>query len=72
MTGYFEQGYELYRQEPGLMLIEVYHRAPPDWARTDQEAFVMGYIAMRRHQPAQTGVSALMCDEREQEAQSDD
>lgn len=45
---YFEQGYELYKQEPDLMLIEVYHRAPPDWSRADQEAFLMGYIAMRR------------------------
>lgn len=48
MTDPFEQGYELFKQEPDLMLVEVWHRVPSDWSRADQEAFLMGYIAMRR------------------------
>lgn len=70
MTDAFESGYELSRQEPDLLLIEVWRRVPPDWPRADQEAFLMGYIAMRRHQPAKTGVSALVCDRRGQELES--
>jgi hypothetical protein len=52
----FEAGYELSQQEPDLLLIEVWRRASPDWERAEQEAFLMGYIAMRRQR-----------DEREQE-----
>src|SRR5438045_9763720 len=58
MTDPFEQGYELSKQEPDLMLIEVWRRAPegfskgPAWERADQEAFLMGYIAMRRQRDA--------------------
>lgn len=57
MTDPFEQGYELYKQEPDLLLIEVWRRALPFWSRDKQEAFLMGYIAMRRQR-----------DEREQES----
>jgi hypothetical protein len=52
MSDKFEIGYELYRQEPDLLLIEVYHRAPISWPDADREAFVMGYIAMRRKRDA--------------------
>lgn len=48
MTDPFDAGYELFRQEPELLLVEVWHRAPVAWSDADREAFVMGYIVMRR------------------------
>lgn len=62
MTDYFEEGHELYLREPDLMLIEVWHRALPSWSRTDQEAFLIGYFAMRRQRAAR---------EQEQDYESD-
>ena len=40
----YEQGFELFRSEPELLLIEVCHRA----ALEDQADFLAGYIAARR------------------------
>lgn len=48
MTDKFEEGYELYLRNPDLMLVEVWHCTLPTWSRSEQEDFVMGYIAMRR------------------------
>jgi hypothetical protein len=44
----FEEGHQLYTREPELMLAEVWWRIPKSYTITDAEAFVMGYIALRR------------------------
>lgn len=59
MTDYFEQGHELYLREPDLMLIEVCHRALPFWSREKQEAFLLGYIAMRRQRDERESERAM-------------
>jgi hypothetical protein len=47
-TDSFDEGYELYQREPELMLSEVWWRVPRSYTIADAEAFVMGYITMRR------------------------
>lgn len=69
MTDYFEEGHELYLREPDLMLIEVYRRALSAWTDADREAFLMGYIAMRRQRDERTmSVSAHNAREQEQDS----
>lgn len=44
----FDEGYELYQREPELMLSEVWWRVPSSYTIADAEAFVIGYITVRR------------------------
>ena len=44
----FEQGYELAKEEPDLILAEVWWRMPKVFSRNEQMDFVMGYMVMRR------------------------
>lgn len=50
MTTPFDQGFDLYKSEPDLMLIEVARRAPngAHGPKQDFLDFVDGYIAARR------------------------